>query len=333
MPVPPRHRLREEAQLNNTSDPNPPMPDDQLSIVDMINETIRRERSETPSPEPIQERKKDSSSSSYPEHGFESIRAPSPVLHMPMSKLGNLSQYSRGTDDISDLHSSGSSGDARTVSQGSIDRSLADVAAPLVKLQRKPTTSYHRFEVLSSSEDLPLHLVAPRNNTANQETQPLSDDALDTLGTYPLKRVRAHTQADDLLEQVGPGSPGLSVKPPQTKTAVKRKASVISLRSLTASVKRSRVEIKKLASNVYCSSSSKISQARENVKRQHKDRRKQYSWWKTLRRRLQPVDVIESKRENGYATFEAEKGQHERKHWWKTGVAKFHAPKWMRFEE
>ncbi|KAF4965783.1 hypothetical protein FSARC_6454 [Fusarium sarcochroum] len=328
MPVAPRDHFREQAQLNDSSDDRiitkrstSEILADQASVLKMVNEKLRFIRSQTPSPEPRHERER-STSSSYPEQGIKSTSMGSPVsdTHMPRPSLGDLTQYSQTNDDLSRLRSpSSSSGSARIVSQGSIDGALADAAAITSKLQRVPITSYHRFEVVSSSEDLALNQKVPQNSIASQESETSSDDTVDLIG-YPLTRVNAHAESDGLAEHAHPDSPSPSIRPPQATKATKRKASGISLRSFAAGVKRPHVEVKKLASKVYRTGSYKLRQARENIKRQRKHQKKQYSAWKALRRRLKPGDAIKGKHEKGFASFSIEKSLYGHESWWKAAV-------------
>ncbi|KAF4452805.1 hypothetical protein F53441_4424 [Fusarium austroafricanum] len=341
MPVGPRDHLREEAQLSNASDDQVRKSStseiiaDQTSILQMVQNDLRRMRSQTPSP--VSRRGGPRSiSSSYPEQGIDSTGAPSPDSDSrnPKLDLGDLTKYSRTNDHLSGLRSSSSSsGGVRIMSRGSTHKTLVDAAAAFGHLQRQPTPSYHRFEVVSSSEDLPSNAFAPQNSMASQTSL---EDNIEVSDTYPLTRVKANTQFDGPIEKhsterLPPDSPSPSIKPPQLKREMKRKASGISLRSLTAGVKRSRVEFEKLAQNVCHKSRYKLRQACQNIKRQHRKQKKQYAAWKALRRKLEPGDAIKGKHEKGFASFSIEKSRHGTESWWKAGVDKFHAPKWMHF--
>ncbi|RGP75239.1 hypothetical protein FSPOR_861 [Fusarium sporotrichioides] len=315
---------------------------DQISLLQMVKENIRHLRSQTPSPEPVlkpepkhksgQEGAR-STSSSYPEDVTRTPDLPSPPdSHMALSNLGDLTRYSRTNDRLSGLRSSSSSfGSSRLVSHGSTYKTLTDAATAAGKLQRLPTPSYHRFEVLSSSEDLALNTIAPHNSEASHESEIPTEGSIGSLETRPLERVAAHTRFDNLADRFYSESPSPSVKLPQIIKSTKRKASSISLQSISAGVKRSRLEVKKLANNVYRSSWDKLRQARENVRRQHKDQKKQYSIWKELRRRLKPGDAIKGKHKKGFVTFSMEKSMRGPKTWWKAGVEKYQAPEWMHF--
>ncbi|KAJ4270394.1 hypothetical protein NW762_002074 [Fusarium torreyae] len=339
MPIAPRDHFREEAQLNDSSDDRattkPSTSEilaDNVSLLEMVTEKLRYIRSQTPSPESLRKHER-STSSSYPEQGIRSTSMGSPVSDtgMPRPSLGNLTQYSRTNDRLSGLRSSSSSsGATRAVSQGSTYRALADAAATISKLQRMPTASYHRFEVMSSSEDLSLNNKAPQNSIASQDSQTSSDDTVYLTG-YTLTRVNTNTQFDSLTEHVHPDSPSPSIKPPLTSKTAKRKASGISLRSFTAGVKRSHAEIKKLGSKVCRTGSCKLRQACEKIKRRRKNHEKQYSAWKALRRRLKPGDAIKGKPEKGFVSFSIEKNFHGHESWWKVGVEKFQDPEWMQF--
>ncbi|KAG8667263.1 hypothetical protein FPOAC1_012090 [Fusarium poae] len=310
----------------------------------MVKENIRDLRSQTPSPEPVlilgPKHKSDqqgarSTSSSYPEDVIRSPDLPSPPdSHVVLSSLGDLTRYSHTNDRLSGLRSSSSSfGASRAVSQGSTYKTLADAATAIGKLQRLPTPSYHRFEILSSSEDLALNALAPHNSKASHESEFPIEGFVESLELRPLRRVAAHTGFSNPTDSFHSESPSPSVKLPRINTSRKRKASGISLRSISASVKRSRVEVKKLANNICRSSCDKLRQARENIKRQHNEQKKQYSVWKELRRRLKPGDAIKGKHEKGLATFSMEKSLRGTKAWWKAGVEKYQAPEWMHFRK
>ncbi|KAF9776732.1 hypothetical protein IL306_005047 [Fusarium sp. DS 682] len=306
---------------------------DQASILQMVRDTLRHERSQAPSPESKHGSGPRSTSSSYPDLGIEPSNAPSPSsdTRIPRLDLGDLTKYSRTNDRLSGLRSSSSSSAAaRFKSQGSTQKARLDAASAFEHLQRLPTPSYHRFEIVSSSEDLPSDELAPQNNmiirTSLKETAELTE-------TYALTRVKAQTQAqfDGPTEIRHPDSPSPSIKPPQVERRRKRKASTISLRSWTESVKRSRIEVKKLAHNICYNSRNKLRQACQNIKRQHKEQKKHYSAWKILRHKLKREDASKSKHEKEPASFSIEKSRRETESWWKTGVDKYHAPKWMRF--
>lgn len=318
---------------------SPVVADGEVSLLQMVKQNIRHLRSQTPSPEPMcipapmhksGQQGARSTSSSYPEDIVRSPCVPSPPdSHMALSNLGDLKRYSLTNDRLSGLRSSSSSsGYSRAVSQGSAYKTLTEAATAIGKLQRLPTPSYHRFEVSSSSEDLALKNLAPHNSEVSNESE---RGSIKSLETQPLKRVTAHTRFDYLADRFHSESPSPSVRLPQIIKSKKRKASAISLRSISAGVKRSRVEVKKLAHNICRNSCDKLRQARESIKRQQKEQKKQYSIWKELRRKLKPGDAIKGKHEKGFATFSMEKSIRGAKSWWKAGVDKYQAPEWMHF--
>ncbi|KAF5666046.1 hypothetical protein FHETE_6415 [Fusarium heterosporum] len=336
MPIVLHDRLREKAQLDDSSNDRitkPPASEilmKQPSLLQMVEDNLRQVRSQTPSPEPKHEDAR-STSSSYPEQGIRSPTVPSPDLDVRFTKfdLSNLTKYSRPYERISGLRSSSdSSAGARAMSQGSNHRALTSAITTFGKLQRLPTPSYRRFEVVSSSEDLAVHVSAPQNSIASQTSLENTVEAVDT---SPLTRVKAHSQPGDLADRSHPVSPSPSTKPPGVTRPSKRKASSISLRGLTAGVKRSRVGLKKLVYNVRRSSCYKLRQVHDTIKRQRKEQKKQYAAWKAARCKLKPGDVIEGKHKKRLAPFSIEKGRDEDQSWWKAGVKRYRAPKWMRF--
>nr|RBQ87058.1 hypothetical protein FVER53263_04123 [Fusarium verticillioides] len=185
------------------------------------------------------------------------------------------------------------------------------------------------FDYLSS-EDLQSN-VTPAQKTMT--TQPSLEDTTRFGRTYPLTPVKARIrpQIDSPAEDRYSESPSPSTKPPRVERRSKRKSSVMSLRSLTEGVKRTRAGVEKLAHNICYNSCSKLRHAHQSVRRQHKEQRKHYSVWKALRRKLRPEDASKPKHEKASASFSIEQGGRGTESWWNAGVEKYHAPKWMRF--
>ncbi|KAF4998862.1 hypothetical protein FDECE_11675 [Fusarium decemcellulare] len=343
MPLHPREHIREDAQIQEAPDPRSsrkvsPLPTadflaDQISLLRLVNDNLKLARSSSSSTDPQTERVR-SASSSYPNEEQELDRIQSPVSEADASKLnlGDLTQYSRTNDRLSNLRSSSSSGGARAVSARSTKRSITDAVATITEWQRQPITSYHRFELSLSSEELPTSGTTLRNSNDSGGSQPSSDRTVITHESSRVHLINVKNQLDGVGETHHPGSPNSSVQLPRRATKViKRRASGVSLRSLTNGVKRTRLEVKRLASTAYYSSSRKLGRARDNIKRRHDKDKKQYSAWKAMRRRLRPGDAIKGKSEKGFATFSFERNRHGHETWWKRGVKKYQAPSWMRF--
>ncbi|KAF4334648.1 hypothetical protein FBEOM_11514 [Fusarium beomiforme] len=339
LPITHRDHLREETLLDNVSDDRirsfstSEEISDQASVLQMVRDTLRHERSQSPSPESKHGSGPRRTSSSYPDLDTKPSNAPSPAsdTRIPRLDLGDLTKYSRINDRLSCLRSSSSSSAAAEAkSQEGTKKGRFDAASAFEHLQRLPTSSYHRFEIVSSSEDLPSNALTPQSNMAIRTSL---EETAEPTQTYAPTRVKAQAQTrfDGLTEIQHPGSPSPSIKPPQMESKRKRKASTISLRSWTESVKRSRVEVKKLAHNIRHSGCNKIRQACQNIKRQHKEQKKHYSVWKALRHKFKREDAIKDKHEKEPGTFSIEKSKRETESWWKAGVDKYHAPKWMRF--
>ncbi|QGI60666.1 hypothetical protein CEK26_004637 [Fusarium fujikuroi] len=340
LPVTHRDHFREEAQLqlNDASDGQtrkPPTTDiisDQLSILQMVRDSLRPMRSQAPSPKPVH-RPPRSTSSSYHDQGIGSDDVPSPAsdTRMPSLDLGDLTKYSRFNDRLSGLRSSSSSSvAARGMGQGSTHGTGIDEVPAFGHLQRQPIQSYHSFEIVSSSEDLQSNVTPAQKTMARQ---PSLDDTTGFERIYPLTRVKARVQAqiDNPTENRHLESPSPSIKPPQVERRSKRKSSVMSLRSLTEGVKRSRAGVEKLAHKFCYNSCSKLRHAYQSVGRQQREQRKHYSAWKTLRRKIRPEDASKLNHEKESASFSIEQGGRGIDSWWKAGVGKYHAPKWMRF--
>ncbi|KAM0420596.1 hypothetical protein ACHAPT_011643 [Fusarium lateritium] len=340
LPRHPHEHLREVAQPQETpADKLPgnvsPLPPaellaDQASLLRLVNENLKLGRSDSSSMDRKIERVR-STSSSYTEQAMNLSRLQSPVSDLGNAKpcLGDLSQYSRANDRLSNLRSSSSSGGPMATTT---HQAAAEAAAAMLEWQRHPVTSYHRYELASSTEDLVPDGTTERNGGECQNSKNSSCQTVLTHDLSPLVRVTANNQLDGAAEKLYQGSPRPSVQPPQARTrGIKRSASGISLRSLSKGVKRTRRQVKKLASSAYRAGSRKLGRACKNIKRKHGKQRKQYSAWKALRRRLKPGDAIKGKTEKGFASFSMERSRHGHEQWWKAGVNKYHAPSWMRF--
>ncbi|UPK97121.1 hypothetical protein LCI18_008056 [Fusarium solani-melongenae] len=335
MPLHPRRRPQEDVQPREIPADKPPMLPpadllaDQASLLRLVNDNLKLARSDSSSFDRKVEHVR-STSSSYTEQPLNPSRMQSPVSDLGNTKpcLGDLSQYSRANDRLSNLRSSSSS-DGLTATTAY--QAATDAAAAMLEWHR-PVTSYHKYELMSSTEDLVPDDTTERNSGECQNSQNSSSQTILAHGTSPLKRVTANTQLDGAVEDVYQGSPKSSVQPSQAKPRViKRSASGISLRSLTRSVKRTRRQVKKLASSAYRSGSRKFGRTYNSIKRRHVKQRKQYSAWKALRRRLKPGDAIKGKPEKGFASFSVERSRHGHEEWWKVGMNKYRAPSWMRF--
>ncbi|KAM5348319.1 hypothetical protein ACJ41O_008143 [Fusarium nematophilum] len=262
------------------------------------------------------------------------MQSPVSETGIPRPSLGDLSRYSRGSDRLSNLRSSSSSGGEAAVRTESSHEVTAEAAAAVTGLRRQPISSYRRFELVSSTEDLPSYETAIRNGNDKDQSQSSSNRTLVTRESGHVSIAEIKNRHDVVAEQSHSKSPSPSVLPPQTcPRGIKRSASGISFRSLTKGVKRSRLDVKRLALSAYRTSSRKFSQARESVKRRHKDRKKQYSAWKAMRRRLRPGDAIKGKPEKGFTAFAIERSRHGHDAWWRAGVDKYRAPLWVQFDE
>ncbi|KAF5577557.1 hypothetical protein FPCIR_12047 [Fusarium pseudocircinatum] len=338
LPVTHRDHFREETQLNDASDEQTRKPSttdiisDQLSILQMVRDNLRPMRSQTPSPESVH-RAPRSTSSSYHDQGTGFIDVPSPAsdTRMPSLDLGDLTKYSRFNDRLSGLRSSSSSSvAARALNQGGTDGAGFDETPAFGHLQLLPIQSYHSFEIVSSSEDLQSNVTPTQKTMARQ---PSLEDTTGFGRTYPLTPVKARIRPhiDSPAEDRHSESPSPSTKPPRVERRSKRKSSVMSLRSLTEGVKRTRAGVEKLAHNICYNSCNKLRHAHRSVRRQHKEQRKHHSVWKALRRKFRPEDASKPRHEKASASFSIEQGGHGTESWWKAGVEKYHAPKWMRF--
>lgn len=260
--------------------------------------------------------------------------------------MSRLSQFGKANDRLSNLRSSSSSSEVIKASpHNSLHEAIADATATATQWQgeRQPIESYHRYELGDSTEILPADSSSQRGGYESTYigAKSIPDAHLprynDIAGGGQIT-ILEH-QFDGMEEFPCPGSPSpTSVYPGRATNDFgpklsKRTASHFSLRSLTRSFKRPRLDIKRLASNVYRSSTRKMSRVRNLMRRQHEDEMRQYAAWKAQRRRSCPADPLKGKSEKGFGTFSMERDHSSRDDWWKEGVGKYHAPAWMKFDK
>lgn len=107
----------------------------------------------------------------------------------------------------------------------------------------------------------------------------------------------------------------------------KRKASQFSLRSLTQTLsKRPRLGIRKWANSVL---TRHFGLAKQKWRYQTEQEKRDYAAWKANRRRSRPADALIGKSEKGFGAFSFDRCRYGDEEWWKEGVSKYQAPKWM----
>jgi hypothetical protein len=113
----------------------------------------------------------------------------------------------------------------------------------------------------------------------------------------------------------------------------KRKASVFSLRSLTSSLpKRPRFDIRKWASNFYRQGSQRLNMARLKWRHQTRQDRGVFEAWRARHRRVaQEMSNDQEGLKKDYGTFSTERKECSNEDWWRDGVKRYEAPKWMNF--
>ncbi|KAH6895294.1 hypothetical protein B0T10DRAFT_603003 [Thelonectria olida] len=274
-----------------------------------------------------------STSSSYPTVGISSTRVQSPMSEQRINilSLSNLTQLG---------HFPGSSSNrSRSVSDPSSTQEAINEAAAVTlqwRGERVPLESHRRFEMLSS----PSPEIYPEDSASSRQQCRETQDS--TEETYvDLESVRRvsdcselnqfKSQYDGATDTPHEKSQVQSIQPGQIRQGVKRKASSI-FSPIKPLAKQARTEIKKKATEAYYEGTRRFSVARETMKRQHREEKRQYAAWKALRRRQRPGDAIKGKIKKGFGTFSLERSRYGHKMWWKDGVEKYHAPEWMKFD-
>ncbi|KAK7409447.1 hypothetical protein QQX98_008354 [Neonectria punicea] len=324
-----------EGSLLNTPSPEPPaeLLAEHADLLKLVGEHFRLDSSESPSPEPQITRVR--STSSYLSKGIRSTRIQSPVTGEPVHKLSlsNLSQFGRSNNRSSDFRSTSTSAKSRSTSAASsTQEAIADAAAVINQWQgeRKPIESYHRYELNSSGEE-----SSSEQGSFNSDKLYSNSSSNDTKPPRYSEIIEMKNQYDGVGDapQSHPESPLPSAYQRKWPQGAKRKASQFSLRSLTKPLaKRPRLAIKRIASNAYRGGSRQFCRARELMKRQREEELKQYAAWKAMRRRSKPGDALKGKFEKGFGTFSIERSRYGHEMWWKDGVEKYHAPKWLQFD-
>ncbi|KAI5463140.1 hypothetical protein BGZ63DRAFT_422535 [Mariannaea sp. PMI_226] len=306
---------------------------DQANLLRLVDENLRLGSPESSSPEPRVDHVR-STSSSYPTVGINSTRVQSPV-GQPVNKLSldNLSLYGRSAS------SSSKSRAASTAS--STQEAIAEAARVTLQWQgeRVPLESYRQYELSSSPESSPeIYPEDSASQRARRRYPHGKKDSDDTcVDSVPDTRLSRYSGINALKSQYD-GATDIhltsrfpSIQPDTSHRGSKRKASS-AFNSIRPVAKRARTDIQKIVNNAYQGGTRRFSQARDTIRRQHKEDMRQYAAWKSLRRRQNPGDAIKGKFEKGFTAFAIERSRYGHEMWWRDGVEKYHAPEWMKFD-
>lgn len=194
--------------------------------------------------------------------------------------FSNLSQYGKTNDRLSNLRSSSTSVELDNIDAGvSSHEAVADATNVATEWngERLPIQSYRQFELSYSTDELSVGSSQCESNEAEPASTPDShapryssitggrrDDFLQH--QYDGMEDPVHSYSPDPMKNAGPA---INEDLPNT---AKRKASQLSLRSLTESItKRPRTEFKKLATNVYRGGARTFGRVRKIMRRQRKN--------------------------------------------------------------
>lgn len=305
----------------DASDPSPSLTDD----IKNINRYLRN------------------TSSSYPSQGHASTRVQSPESMLRPNKLSftDLSRFSKANDRLSNLRSTLSS-------DGDFDRSAStaplevreDAIAAITQWQgqlRPRVASYNKYQLSESAEVLPGDSASQQPSPTGVHFLPSTPASAKSKGglTHIKGQLDGTHEATSQVESPDPASrsssaPGTHGHPPRQS---KRKASAFSLRSLTNSLsKRPRFDIRKWASEFYRQGSQRLNMARLKWRHQTRQDRGIFEAWRARHRRADQNTFPgqeETKKDHGAFLIERKVCSNE--DWWRDGVSRYEAPKWMNF--
>lgn len=260
----------------------------------------------------------------------------------------DLSRFSKANDRLSNLRSTLSS-------DGGCDKSMStappeameDAIAAIAQWQgqlRPRVASYNKYQLSESAE------VLPSDSASQQQQQsptgvhflpstPVSAKSKGGLTWGSVEHIKGQLdgthEATNQVESPDPAARSSSAPTshghPHRQS--KRKASVFSLRSLTSSLsKRPRFDIRKWASTFYRQGSQRLNMARLKWRHQTRQDRGVFEAWRARHRRMaQNMFPGQEEPKKDYGTFSAERKVCSNEDWWKDGVSRYEAPKWMNF--
>ncbi|PTB45794.1 hypothetical protein M441DRAFT_76843 [Trichoderma asperellum CBS 433.97] len=318
-------KMIDELRLD-ASDPSPSMTDD----IKNISRYLRR------------------TSSSYPSQGHVSTRVQSPESMFRPNKLSltDLSRFSKANDRLSNLRSTLSSdgGYDKTMSTAPPEATEEAITA-ITQWQsqvRPRVASYNKYQLSESGEVLPSDSASQQQSPSGVHFLPPTPASATSKGGLTWGSVEhfkgqldgthetsSRFESPDLALRL-PGAPSNHGHPHRQS---KRKASVFSLRSLTNSLsKRPRFGLRKWASTFYRQGSQRLNMARQKWRYQPRQGRGVFEGWKTRYRRVAQnmfPGQEEQKKDDG--TCSAERKVCSNEDWWRDGVSRYEAPKWMNF--
>lgn len=287
-------------------------------------------------------------SSSYPSHGKASTRVQSPasMFHLNKLSLTNLSRFGKANDRLSNLRSTLSSDEGYDLSMNTnppeaMEEAITAIAEWQGQL-RPRVASYGKYQLLESTEVLPSDSASQQQGSSGARLPLLTPSSTkDTAGLTWGSVGLINGQYDGVHEANNElESPDPIMRPPSTPAnrehphkQSKRKASAFSLHSLTNPLsKHPRFGLRKWASNVYQQGSQRLSLARLKwIRPARQDRRMFEAWRMRHRGTNQEVSPCKEKADRNSGLFSSERRVCANEDWWKDGVSRYEAPKWMNF--
>ncbi|KAL7921640.1 hypothetical protein ACQKWADRAFT_294859 [Trichoderma austrokoningii] len=311
-------KLIDELRLD-TSEPSPSLTDD----IENINRYLRN------------------TSSSYPSQGYASTRVQSPESMLRPNKLSftDLARFSKANDRLSNLRSTLSDEDCDkslgTVPPEAMEDAIAAIAKWQGQLQPR-AASYNKYQLSESAELLPSDSASQQPSPSGVHFLPSTPASAKSKGGLTWGSAEhIKGQLDGTHEAThqaeSPDPAVISSSAPDRPS--KRKASAFSLRSLTDSFsKRPRFDIRKWASTFYRQGSQRLNMARLKWRHQTRPDRGIFEAWRARHRRAaQNMSADQEEPEKDCGTFATERKVCSNEDWWKDGVSRYEAPKWLNF--
>jgi hypothetical protein len=287
-------------------------------------------------------------SSSYPSQGNASTRIQSPesMFHPNKLSLTNLSRFSKANDRLSNLRSTlsdeGHDMSMSTAPPEAMEEAITAIAQWQGELPPR-ISSYNKYQLSESAEVLPGDSASQQQNPSGAQLPLLTPRSAKGRGGLTWGSVEhIKGQLDGTHETISrfESSPDPAIRSPcapvnqeHPHKRSKRKASVFSLRSLTNSLsKRPRFGLRKWASTVYQQGSQRLNMARLKWRHQPRQDRRAFEAWRARHRKVaQDGPLCKQESEKNYGTFPSERKVCANEDWWRDGVSRYEAPRWMNF--
>ncbi|CAI6098412.1 unnamed protein product [Clonostachys chloroleuca] len=278
-------------------------------------------------------------SSSYGSKDDDLVRARSPASPPSLNTLNetNLSRYSEGNDQLSNLHSS-----PRPNTPCSTLHDAADEAAATAnEWKSEPRLEISTCDGLDLDKSEEEEEVLPSDSVSQCRAPP---DVIQRCPRCQCSSRATFESTRAIKSQYDGGGDASGFESPQFGTKLhpinfgdkfqskKRKPSTISLKSISSHIPKKAKKLKIFANDIIQEGTIRFNKLKSKLKKQNDHSRSNFEAWKANRRRARPGDPIKGKPQPSYAMFNLEKSVHGNKDdWWKEGVRRYRAPSWMVF--